>query len=145
MSMSAVFAASSVNQHLPSGSMRDCIRYCADFQPQYLHVPEAQLPYDVIRQHLGRLTKVCPMEKKPISKDMTHSVEWHARMTEVMFRRFCEDRGLGQLVGPSSVGHESGLDYVEFEYLQPVALEQRNVDWLDEDVCSLVSCGHGIY
>ena len=29
--------------------------------------------------------------------------------------------------------------------MQPVALEQRNVDWLDEDVRSLVSCGHGTY
>ena len=76
---------------------------------------------------------------------MTHPRAWHARMTEVMFRGFCEDRGLGQLVGSSSWGHESGLDYVEFKYLQPVALERRQVDWLDEDVSTLVSCGHGTY
>ena len=40
---------------------------------------------------------------------------------------------------------ESGLGYVEFGYLQPVALEKRNVDWLDEDVSTLVLCGHGTY
>ena len=83
--------------------------------------------------------------KKPITKNMTHSVEWHARMTEIMFRGFCEDRGLGQLLGPSSVGHECGLDYVQFEYLQPTPLEKRHVDWLDEDVSTLFSCGHGTY
>ena len=58
MAMSTVPAASSVNQHLPSGRMRDCIRYCVDFKAQYLHAPEAQCPYDVIRQHIGRLTKL---------------------------------------------------------------------------------------
>ena len=145
MSMSTVSPTSSVNQHVASGRMRDSIRYCANFQAQSLHIPRAQYPYDVIRQHIGRLTKVSPSEKKPITKDTTRSVAWHARMTEVMFRRFCEDRDLGRLVGPSSVGHESDLDYVEFEYLQPLPLEQRYVDWLDEDVCSLVSCGHGTY
>ena len=86
MAMSTVPAASSVNQHLPSGRMRDCIRYCADFEAQYLQVPEAEFPYGVIRQHIGRGTKVPPSEKKPITKEMTRSVAWHARMTEDVSR-----------------------------------------------------------
>ena len=145
MAMSEVPPASSNSRPSPSDTMRDRIRYRANFQAQDLHVPAARFPYDVIRQNIGRLLKVPPMAKQPISKDMTHSVAWHAHMTEMMFRRFCDDRGLGQLLGPSLFGHESELDYVEFEYLQPVNLEQRGVDWLDDKVSSLVPCGHGTY
>ena len=54
-------------------------------------------------------------------------------MTEMMFRGFCQDRGLEKLLGSAEYGHEAGLDFVEFKYLQPAPLQDRGVDWLDVD------------
>ena len=53
----------------------------------------------VIRSDIGRLTSVPVSYKKPLTKDITHIFEWHARMTEMMFRGLCDDRGLGKVLG----------------------------------------------
>ena len=140
-----VLPVTSWSSGVEHGTLRDTIRYCAAFVALDLLVPEEPVPLDVIRKHIGRLTKRPALEKQPLTKDMIRSTAWHARMTEAMFRDFCKDRGLGELLGPCSVGHEDGLDYLEFEYLQPASLEARNVDWLDADVSTLVRCGHGTY
>ena len=62
-----------------------------------------------------------------------------------MVRGFFADRKLGQLLGKASFGQQDGLHFVAFEYLQPVSLEARGVDWLDSDMTTLVRGGHGTY
>lgn len=37
------------------------------------------------------------------------------------------------------------LDYIQFEYKQPMPRESRGVDWLDHGVKTVVMCGHGTY
>ena len=137
--------AGAMDSHLQGRRLRDFIYFCPDFQARSFYFPKEAVPLDVIRKHIGRGTKVKDWAKKQITKDKQYSVQWHARMTEIMFRGFCEDRGLGQLLGECRMGHESGLDYIEFDYLQPMDLETRNLDWLDDDISTLVRCGHGTY
>ena len=89
--------------------------------------------------------KVKLYQKKAITQDTTRSRSWHGHNAENMVRSFFADRQLGALLGRASFGKEDGMDYVQFEYLQPVPLEGRGVDWLDEDVMHLVRGGHGTY
>ena len=56
--------ASQVQQQSSCGRLRDRIRYSVGFERQLLYVPEEARPYDVIRKHIGRLSKVSPYEKK---------------------------------------------------------------------------------
>ena len=50
-----------------------------------------------------------------------------------MVREHFTDRNLGTLLGKATYGNEAGLNYVEFEYLQTSILEDRGVDWLDDE------------
>ena len=126
-------------------SMRDGIQYAEGFHSQQrvgLADPKA---LDTIRANIGRLSRVKHWQEKEIGGERVHSNAWHAAVTESMFRQHCVDRGLGQLLGSAVIGHEDGLDYVQFEYKQPCRLEDRGVDWLSQDASTFVACGHGTY
>ena len=62
-----------------------------------------------------------------------------------MVRDHFADRGLGVLLGDRTFGSQDGLDYVEFQYLQPRPLEERGVDWLDDASFDYKVGGHGTY
>ena len=72
-------------------------------------------------------------------------MSWHRRNIERMVRTHFADRNLNEVLGEATFGEQDGISYIEFEYLQPAPLENRGVDWLDEDVSNLVRGGHGTY
>ena len=92
------------------------------------------MPLDVIRKEMGRLTKVKPWAKKKLSADTIQSRDWHLQNAEVMVREHFEARGLGGLLGEAVFGAECGLDYVQFDYLQPKLMMHHNAPFVNSSI-----------
>ena len=76
---------------------------------------------------------------------MLRPMSWHGHITEDMVRNFFQDRQLGQLLGSACFFEDENNHFVEFEYKQPLPLDERGVDWLDSTETDVVFCGHGSY
>lgn len=87
---------------------RACVSYATNFRRLELIRPTVFAPLDEILTHLGRLSKQPGRAKKPLSPDTTQSVAWHAKIAEGMFRGWCQDRDLGDLLGVCVQGKEKG-------------------------------------
>ena len=72
-------------------------------------------------------------------------MSWHGNVTMGLVRTFFEDRHLGELLGRASFFQHSGTHFIEFEYIQPLALELRGVNWLDSPGSQVILAGHGTY
>ena len=137
-------ASSGANGSLVAGTLH--VRYATNFVFRGIHGPSVSKPLDVVRAHMGRLTKVSKCHKHDITRDVSNSVSWHAQMTEHMFRLWCQDRGLAALVGACTYASKDGIDYLEFEYFQPSPLAGRGADWYEDiDPNNVLHGGHGTY
>ena len=107
-------------------------------------VAPQNLPYNILRNEIGRLVAKKSWQKKMLEPDVSKSVEWHARVTEGMFRQWCADRGLTALLGDCRYHVEDHC--IVFEYFQPRGLADMGLRWVvEQDHWRLHTVFHGTY
>ena len=144
--MSAQYGSMSSSFTSPGCSPDKFVKYApSDYVRVDIKKPLHKKPLDVIRKFIARHSKSKPWAKRRITGDTIQTKEWHFDNTEHMVRTHFELRGVGRLLGNAVYGSESGLDYVEFEYLQPEDLGKRGVRWLSDPNVKYYRGGHGTY